>query len=443
MDQIKTINYLGSKFRILKDIEMVIDQIDPEYGMVCDLFAGSGTVSEYLSHKRKVFSTDIQEYSRAICSALLNDIKFNLDADKIILNIKEGNLFLELESIFSKLITYEDECISRALDGELEPLANYLERVSLYTVKYDMTEYDKNSQIYILQKEIIDRLNKKNLMDSCIIAQDYGGIYFSIRQSVQIDSAVNYINDNYDGVVKDKLIASVISAASEIVNTVGKQFAQPINPRNGKGEIKKNIGIRINKDRGKDFWESFKKWINIYLLCGKSGNIVQCMDCSKAIDELPDEVTVVYADPPYTRYHYSRYYHVLETIALYDKPAISMVTVDGKVKLSRGMYRENRYQSSFCIKSQALSAMRELIKKVSFKGKKLVISYSPYDRGSGSTPRLMEVNDIIEMAEQYYSGVFVKELDNIVHSKLNRRDKNYKVECIAEVLIICENNGGA
>ena len=86
---------------------------------------------------------------------------------------------------------------------------------------------------------------------------------------------------------------------------------------------------------------------------------------------------VVYADPPYTRDHYSRFYHVLETLALRDDPKISTNTAHGNTLPSRGFYRLSRHQSPFCIRSHAPAAFSALFSKVSSKGLPLVLSYSP------------------------------------------------------------------
>src|SRR5436305_1233974 len=65
----RPIHYLGSKFRLADTIRELVNDIGD--GPVCDLFAGSGTVSLALSHSRTVVANDIQEYSRVICTALL------------------------------------------------------------------------------------------------------------------------------------------------------------------------------------------------------------------------------------------------------------------------------------------------------------------------------------------------------------------------------------
>ena len=67
----RPIHYLGSKLRLIGPISDLLDELDPSRGRVCDLFAGSGTVSLALSQQRKVLAADIQEYCRVICEAVL------------------------------------------------------------------------------------------------------------------------------------------------------------------------------------------------------------------------------------------------------------------------------------------------------------------------------------------------------------------------------------
>src|SRR4051812_8491921 len=67
----RPIHYLGSKLRLVDVIREQLAELDPSLGPVCDLFAGSGTVSLALSADRSVVAADIQEYSRVLCTALL------------------------------------------------------------------------------------------------------------------------------------------------------------------------------------------------------------------------------------------------------------------------------------------------------------------------------------------------------------------------------------
>ena len=83
----RTLNYLGSKLRLLDFIEDKILDVTPVGAGVCDLFAGSGCVSRRLSRNFAVTACDIQGYSKVIDNALLN--KFDVTDENV-------NKFFEL-----------------------------------------------------------------------------------------------------------------------------------------------------------------------------------------------------------------------------------------------------------------------------------------------------------------------------------------------------------
>jgi adenine-specific DNA methylase len=163
-------------------------------------------------------------------------------------------------------------------------------------------------------------------------------------------------------------------------------------------------------------------------------------DYEVALENLKGEVSVIYADPPYTRDHYSRYYHVLETLCLRDNPIVSTTLVNGEEQISRGIYRIDRYQSEFCIKSKAPKAFSKLFYMVKQLQVPLVLSYSPYERSSGARPRLMTIEEIVDLARQYFKQVEVLKAGRIAHSKLTNSDKIVDTSYDAEVLITCEPN---
>ncbi|MEK6239172.1 MAG: DNA adenine methylase [Planctomycetales bacterium] len=84
------------------------------------------------------------------------------------------------------------------------------------------------------------------------------------------------------------------------------------------------------------------------------------------------EPCTVYADPPYQFVHYSRFYHALETIQLYDYPEIQKKAG----RMDKGRYRENRHQSPFCQKTQVRAAFESLFRGVGESESNLVLSYS-------------------------------------------------------------------
>lgn len=439
-NNIRPIHYLGSKLRALEFIKDIIDELDPAKGRVCDLFAGSGTVSMFLAKERAVTAVDIQEYSRVICSALLNDVEVNeIYVKNLIKKVENSICYKNLSYALQLMIEYEKNCVELAENGDLQPLCEFVENASLVRVKFGYIQGISDDLLGVL-KETTKRLTSIGYVDSgrAQLSILYGGIYFSYEQTLILDSIIDIINSE-DTKYKDILMAALLSTASDIVNTVGKQFAQPIKAYNKNGTPKKSILKTVNRDRMINALELYEKWANVYINHEKvaGNNQVLKMDYSDALDILPDDISVVYADPPYTRYHYSRYYHVLETISLHDNPNITRTINDGVENISRGIYREDRHQSPFSIKTKAKYAFENMISKVYNLNADLVISYSPFDESKKEAPRLMTIAEITELASKYFANVEVKSIGNFFHSRLNITEKNSDISYEAEILIIC------
>ncbi len=437
--QLRPIHYLGSKLRILDFIQNAIDEIDPTCGRVCDLFAGSGTVSTYLSKNRPVTSVDIQEYSRVLCSALLKPSSYSNEIGCFIDTCKNSNSYNRLMWCSQPLVEYEKFCMRQALEGNPLPLCELLENGSIIGYEQDSVE-DCSADLQDALECTVSRIASSGLTGpESLVLRYFGGLYFSYLQAVQLDILLGEIS-NLQQEHKNTFLAALLSTTSDIVNTVGKQFAQPLKPRNSDGSPKKNIAHRSQKDRAYDVFDVFEKWLNLYLSQDKPKyeHHAYKMDYSDALDELVhSNVKVVYADPPYTRYHYSRYYHVLETICLRDNPLISKTCLSGKDRISRGVYRIDRHQSPFSIKSQATEAFEILFQKVNRLNASLVLSYSPFDETKKSTPRVNTVESLEKLARRYFTNVERMSVGQFSHSKLNQTDKNFDKSYNAELLIIC------
>ncbi|MEK3933024.1 DNA adenine methylase [Bacillus sp. FSL R7-0642] len=439
----RPIHYLGSKLRVLETISNIIDEIDPTFGRVYDVFSGSGTVSSYLGRKRPVTSVDIQEYSRILTSAVLQPFYEPelIEIKNKLLEYKVTNL----QECVEPLVKYEEWALAKASGNEICEICELVEYGAILPFLNNEREEVSEGLIEALQATV-NNLNAMNLMGSpnSITSRYFGGAYFSFKQASELDNLLTMAN-SFEGRLQDIVIAATLSTASEIVNTVGKQFAQPLKAVDSKGNPKKSLVSKINKDRGIDVYKKFEEEINKYFLLEKGdfNHISLCSNFAEALDNLTEDTKVVYADPPYTRYHYSRYYHVLETMSLRDNPEITMVKSNGKLKMSRGLYRKERHQSPFSIKTLAREAFDTLISKVSEKNASLILSYSPYDSEKESTPRVQTVSELLEMANQYFNKVELVSIEGFVHSKLNAVDKNFEIPTNAEILIICkEPNGG-
>ena len=432
----RPIHYLGSKLRLVDFINGAVDAVDSTDGFVCDLFAGTGTVAKYLSYTRPVISVDVQEYSRVLCSALLNPLKVDFN----LLEYKNSEHFSKLSWSMEPLIKYEEDCIKLAVEGDSYPLCDLLENGSIIGYEQGFTK-EASSALLKCLKKVTSNLNDLGFLfgPEALISRYYGGLYFSYKQSVQFDAILDAIV-NFQAIERDHFLAALLSTASDIVNTVGKQFAQPLRPRNSKGIPKRTLGPKAAKDRSHDVFKMFEVWGERYKALPRSRflNQVYRMDCFDALEQMSEDIKVVYADPPYTRDHYSRFYHVLETFCLRDNPAISRTFINGKNNISRGVYRVGRHQSPFCIKSEAPLAFDKMFRKIRDMEAVLILSYSPYNSHKKAHPRLLTIEQLKCMAKKYFTKVSIESFGNFSHSKLNRTDKNFDIIYDAELLIICE-----
>lgn len=117
MNELKTIRYMGIKSKLLKDIIPEIKKITPKNGIVCDIMAGSGTVSYALKEHFTVITNDIQEYSYTICKAVIennsqtiNHITAKKDLEKNYLNNLKNKKFNLFEKIYSDTYFSKKQC---------------------------------------------------------------------------------------------------------------------------------------------------------------------------------------------------------------------------------------------------------------------------------------------------------------------------------------------
>ncbi len=433
----RTLHYLGSKLRMLEFIRKVADEEDPSRGAICDLFSGSGSVSQYLSNYRRIVSVDIQEYSKVICSALLSPFT-NKDILEYAKSLRTSPVKKSLEKALHPVIDYENDVVEIGRNGELNAVCDFLENCSLYGAM-EVSLSGCEPDLILALELTIKKIKQLDGLDP-IASIYFGGVYYSFEQAAHIDVLLYEIK-HAPLKFQNTLMAALLSTASDLVNSVGKQFAQPIRPRNKNGTPKNGLINQLSRDRNGSVFDTFEKWVAKYSSLQQTveDHEVLCMDYKEALESLAEDVNVVYADPPYTRDHYSRFYHGLETLSLQDNPLISKTKIGGSLRLSRGLYRQNRHQSPFCIKSQAPNAFRELFEITSEKNKILMLSYSPYEQDAKAHPRVMKLEQLITLAKSYFDVVKACSPGAFSHSKLNHSEKHLEASNFGETILVCRN----
>lgn len=435
----RPIHYLGSKLRFVKEIGSIASNVLPSRSKACDLFAGSGTVSSYLAQNYQVTSVDIQEYSRAICSALFNSTSDqSVEARSLLAKISASGRDRAIIEATRPLVNIENLAYQEAQEGHLELLCDIIENGALISLEHEVAI---DQRLQDAKEVACTRLKQAELWDeqSTTVLRYFGGVYFSYQHAIEIDR-FRSLAEMCAPQIRDTYIAASLSTASELVNTIGKHFAQPLRPRNKEGKIKGTLLNIVSRDRFRKSEPIFFNTLKCY--AEKSG---KTKGRSKAVradyreflasEDLDN--AFVYADPPYTRDHYSRFYHVLETIALRDNPEVSTNFAHGVKSISRGLYRKERHQSPFCILSQAPSAFDEMFAKISSAGAPMVLSYSPFDNIVDNHPRVVSLDLISELASKYYRHVDVLSAGKFSHSRLNRSDLHKERSNQSEKFVVC------
>lgn len=350
------IKYMGSKSKIIDFVIEGINDVRVPGEPVLDLFSGSASLAGAIGRQLDFFSNDIQAYSGvlsrayALCWRTLESPNAQAIINKA-KNIFEENKKLVEDSIF----TYPDDVT----------LINF-------------------SQTEALQRNLI---NRKFDHEWHLFLKNYSGTWWSAEQCLWIDAirqvAQEYVNDP----IYDVILASLMYSMAYCSQGTG-HYAQ-YRDANSESSLK-DILIYRRRNIPSYF---LRKYEEVYLrlpdtpraLCFEATS----EDYSTRLERF--EKGTVYADPPYCFVHYSRFYHALETLVLYDYPEIQIKGGN----LVKGRYRVERHQSPFSIASKVEEAFSELFKGVKSSSSRLVLSYS--------NTGMIELDRMTEIARDIFS----------------------------------------
>jgi adenine-specific DNA-methyltransferase len=199
--------------------------------------------------------------------------------------------------------------------------------------------------------------------------------YFSTTQAIALDAfreAVDTVTQRSSLIswrscdVRDLLLATWLSAASSMCNSPGHtgQFL-----RGGTTASRDRIRRAWSISPFEQYERSFARLLTARARSARLPNRVcigEASDIAGRVRITRDpRRTIFYADPPYTKDHYSRLYHVLETLYRYDYPD----------SIGVGRTRSDRFLSNFSYKTRARAAVNDLANTVISRGSKLILSY--------------------------------------------------------------------
>lgn len=426
------IYYLGNKESICQDIFDVLNMNAPENGICVDLFSGTGAVSRTMSQRGNVIAVDVQEYSRVLCSAMIEEHAGAFELTQKFLESCERR-YLMLKDVYRPLLLVEEDSLGKALQGEFGELVDIVDHGCL------LPEYRHYQPEWLAEAafQVDDRREKTGLLYADDMAARYfGGTYYSYKQALKIAAIRGACSDMGSD---ETLLAGLLSAASLCASTIGGQLAQPAKLCDKEGSFKARTISKLLAYRANDIQKVYEQSVARMksLAMPRLGNRAIRSECVEYLQKLDFEPAAIYADPPYSRYHYSRYYHVLETLALNDSPEIT--NNPATKQPSRGIYRASRYQSPFSMRTYAHDAFESLFRETAEKTTLFVLSYSPYLDGINTTPRMARIEELMQMARRRYSDVECRTLSGTAHSKLASSKDILETAEDAEVLLICRN----
>ena len=368
--------YMGSKRWMLQNgLGEVLRSECSEAERFVDLFAGSGAVACYVAQNcpLPVFASDLQEFSVVLTKAIIGR-ESSLDADQI-----WGRWSEQAREVCSRI---HIPCAERLTHASVRQCRAWSETQDRYT-----------------------------------ITQAYGGHYFSPMQAVWIDALRRVLPESEPS--RTIALAALISAASRCAASPG-HTAQPFQPtRTAKRHLKEAWD--------KDIAAQTRKALNLIAgqFARKEGDAVVC-DANDAAKKLMAG-DMAFIDPPYSGVQYSRFYHVLETIAKGQSGGVS----------GTGRYpaRSLRPQSKFSVKTHSLNALEELLQTVAERNVRAVITFPEHDCSNGLSGSLIR-----EIAGKFFS-VTVKKVERKFstlggNNKISETDKGREARQTAKELIL-------
>lgn len=415
--------YMGSKRELLVDIQAEVEKVLEEGDGILDIFAGTGSVGAYLKDKYNIVSNDIQNYSSVICEALISS-----SSRKNLNDISEA--IPSLLKHFNKNRSKLQEMFPNTLDTSLEfcriEKRGWTEKQRKEYVKFvesfasPLNDFNGNSlEQKNLSAMFFERNKKNNLFPYLQTTFLFSETYFSFSQAIDIDSIRYAIEKQFkDETLKNIALTALLYAHSYSSSSTG-HFAMFRDLK----DVKSINDTFLYRDR--DVWGLFEKKLNeiieFHTYTPKRKHCSYSMDYQELLQNntIAKKFKLIYADPPYSFVHYSRFYHATESLVLYDY----------QIPEFKGKYRTDRHQSPFCQRQNVADAFTRLIEMAAENDKYVLLSYS--DTG------MISLDEILSIAKNANMKAILKTL-NYDHSTLGRTA--HKSNQIKEYLITLKPN---
>lgn len=260
-------------------------------------------------------------------------------------------------------------------------------------------EYD-STKVEDLIKEFND-VDSHKLSDN-YFSETFGKKYYDVNDAKKIGYIREEIQQKRESLTDREyyiLLASLLYAADKIAHTCG-HFESYL-----KGTPPKEKGVQLEMPTIKKKQQK----CDIY-----------CKDANALVREVSADV--VYIDPPYNARQYVNFYHVLENLALWEKPT--------ELEGDSMKFKRNHLKSDYS-KAKAPQAFSDLIKNI--KAKLIVVSYNnTYSAKSSASNNKISEEELVEILKTK-GKVTKREIDYKFFNAGKTDLKNHK-----ELIFTCE-----
>lgn len=375
------VSYMGTKHALASRVAEIVGALPR--GPLLDVFAGMGAVGSAVGVGRPVWTNDWMEFPSLVCRSLLSSPCGSLSRDEVdnVLGVHfQANRRL-LRKRFADQLAAEEKAIASGCLREMPATSADVPFVGTCEA---------------LERERSRLARKPDTYPYRMATISYAGGFFGLSQSVDLDSVRFAIDRSYSqGEIKpakrDRLLVALASAAARVNSSTG-HFAQYMKPND------RNINRFLQKRRRsvwQDFLDAAASIEPVGTVRWRRTNRAFRRDAVDLLAELRRSGSgpaVVYADPPYSKAQYSRYYHVLEELILYRYPRISGV----------GRYPPGRRTSKYGLSGRVAQETTRLVREAASLDAALVFSYPSNGlletRGEGVRRILSERYAKVELA---------------------------------------------
>ena len=338
--------YMGSKHVLLKSgLGDLITKESLRSARIVDLFCGGAAVSWFAAEETAlpVLAIDLQEYAIVLARSIVGRTK----------TVDAGTLSNEWFCTASRIRER-----SRSWQACQE---------------FNRGEADVE-QLVMAARELCTRFP-----ESGPIWRAYGGHYFSPNQAATIDALIEALPAAEP--MRTICLAATIASGSHCAASPG-HTAQPFQPTEGAAPY-------IEEAWSRDPLYVANKALSE--ICSRRANVVGEAIVGDAVSmaQKLSATDLVIVDPPYSGVQYSRFYHVLETIA---RGSIESVAGTGRYPPLA-----DRPQSAFSRSSESATALESLLKSLSQAGSTVILTHPAGQSSNGLSGEM-----VIDIATCFY-----------------------------------------